>query len=227
MFEMCNLFGQAVMVEACNVDGCHDVFLVGVDFLERHRASIDYRNKEVWHDKHRRLIVIPLRMDSSDGNDNRARVQLASATKLRRRAVQPIEVLVAARDGEGGIFLPTGDLGFVLTAAAVTKVNGGKAIVHVINVHSGQIWLPRKQEVGVWVPAKGDITMLTAATRPQNAIDVMRQKRSATSEIEPVGMTERECNAASDEFDGDEKDPSASDILRLTDTENNGGTKEQ
>ncbi|KAE8907150.1 hypothetical protein PF005_g8921 [Phytophthora fragariae] len=44
-FEMRNVFGQTVTMEACVIDGCSNEFLVGVDFLEHHKASIDFKSK--------------------------------------------------------------------------------------------------------------------------------------------------------------------------------------
>jgi hypothetical protein len=40
-FQMRNVFGQLVGIKACIFDGCTEEFLVGVDFLAKHRANVD------------------------------------------------------------------------------------------------------------------------------------------------------------------------------------------
>ncbi|OWZ11770.1 hypothetical protein PHMEG_00015163 [Phytophthora megakarya] len=159
-FEMRNMFGQVMTVEACTIDGCQDEFMVGVNFLELHKANIDFRSKEVRYDDRGWLVIIAFRTGGASHDDNRARVRLVGATKLRRRAVQPIEVSVTAPYGEEGIFIPTGDFGCVPMDAADTKAHRGKAVIPVINVHGGQVCLRSKQELGVWIPVDSDITML-------------------------------------------------------------------
>ncbi|GMF27793.1 unnamed protein product [Phytophthora fragariaefolia] len=79
---------------------------------------------------------------------------------LRMRAVQPVEVAIAAPDGEGGVFLPTVNNGLVLLAAAVTKVTNGKALIPAIKTYGGRIRLPSKRELGVWIPLKQDMELL-------------------------------------------------------------------
>ncbi|KAE9293289.1 hypothetical protein PR003_g24542 [Phytophthora rubi] len=110
-FEMRNVFGQTVAMEACVIGGCSNEFLVGVDFLEHHKTSIDFKSKEVRFNEREQLVVIPFRTSSTNDDGHRARVRLVSTAKLQRRAVQPLEVSVAAPDGEEDIFVPTGDFG--------------------------------------------------------------------------------------------------------------------
>ncbi|OWZ02522.1 hypothetical protein PHMEG_00025902 [Phytophthora megakarya] len=46
-FDLTNVYGQSVKVDACIIDGCTNEFLVGVDFLEKHRATVDFDFGEV------------------------------------------------------------------------------------------------------------------------------------------------------------------------------------
>ncbi|GMF38697.1 unnamed protein product [Phytophthora fragariaefolia] len=51
-FDMVNAYRQAVTIDACIVDGCTDEFLVGVDFLERHKATMDFDRCELRYEDH-------------------------------------------------------------------------------------------------------------------------------------------------------------------------------
>jgi hypothetical protein len=90
---------------------------------------------------------------------------LAKQVKLGRRAVTPVEVMVAAPDGEEGVFLPTRRIGAVLLAATVMVARGGKALVPAINVHGGRVKLPAKKELGTWVPVDKDVEVLAMSGR--------------------------------------------------------------
>ncbi|OWY95391.1 hypothetical protein PHMEG_00034616, partial [Phytophthora megakarya] len=158
-FSMRNVYGQTVQVDACIIDGCTSEFLVGVDFLEKHRATIDFDRGEVRYVERGHAVVIPFRTYGIK-NGTTATVRLASATNLQFRTVQPVEVAVAAADGDEGIFLPTVEHGAVLLAAAVTKVKGGKALVPAINAYGGRVKLPSRKELGVWVPINSDMELL-------------------------------------------------------------------
>ncbi|KAE8914372.1 hypothetical protein PF010_g12907 [Phytophthora fragariae] len=68
--------------------------------------------------------------------------------------------MVAAPDGEEGIFLPTQSSGAVLLAATETVTRGGNALVPAINVHGGSLKLPAKKELGTWVPVGKDVEVL-------------------------------------------------------------------
>ncbi|OWY94685.1 hypothetical protein PHMEG_00035513, partial [Phytophthora megakarya] len=129
--------GLTVSLTACILDGCTDEFLIGVDFLERHRATIDFEGSELRYSESRQEVVIPFRTD--DGQNG---------------------VSVTAPDGEEGIFLPSGGCGSVMLAAAVTKVRNGKAPVPVINTHGGRVKLPSRRELGEWFPLDADMNVL-------------------------------------------------------------------
>jgi hypothetical protein len=75
-FNMRNAFGQAVSVEACIIDGCTDEFLVGVDFLQRHKATMDFAKNEVRYDEKEQQVVMPFRTESGDGSAKVAAVRL-------------------------------------------------------------------------------------------------------------------------------------------------------
>ncbi|KAE9346468.1 hypothetical protein PR003_g7426 [Phytophthora rubi] len=160
-FSMTNVYGQTVTIDACIVEGCTDEFLVGVDFLERHRATVDFDRGEVRYPERNHEVIIPFRTIKETTDSAVAAVRLASATNLHRRAVQTVEVAIAAPDGEEGVFLPTVNNGAVLLASAVTKVTNGKAMVPAINTYGGRIKLLSRKELGVWIPITPDMELLT------------------------------------------------------------------
>ncbi|KAE9197578.1 hypothetical protein PF002_g19980 [Phytophthora fragariae] len=160
-FSMTNVYGQTVTIDACIVEGCTGEFLVGVDFLERHRATVDFDRGEVRYPERNHEVIIPFRTTKETTDSAVAAVRLASATNLHRRAVQTVEVAIAAPDGEKGVFLPTVNHGAVLLASAVTKVTNGKAMVPAINTYGGRIKLPSRKELGVWIPITQDMELLT------------------------------------------------------------------
>ncbi|KAE8977049.1 hypothetical protein PR003_g26007 [Phytophthora rubi] len=90
-FSMTNVYGQTVTIDACIVEGCTGEFLVGVDFLERHRATVDFDRGEVRYPERNHEVIIPFRTTKETTDSAVAAVRLASATNLHRRAVQTVE----------------------------------------------------------------------------------------------------------------------------------------
>ncbi|KAG6611634.1 Gag-pol fusion protein [Phytophthora cinnamomi] len=126
-FNMVNVYGQKVVLDACIIDGCTNEFLVGVDFLEKHRATMDFDRGEVRYDERGREIIIPFRMADNDDDSAATAVRLVRATNLHRRTVQPVEVTIAAPDGEEAptsVHVPTGET----TAATVTTDSTTKTV---------------------------------------------------------------------------------------------------
>ncbi|OWZ10378.1 hypothetical protein PHMEG_00016780 [Phytophthora megakarya] len=159
-FDMVNVYDQKVSIDACIVDGCTNEFLIGVDFLEKYRATVDFDRSEVRYDEKGHEVIIPFRT-TKDGSDSAvAAVRLARAANLPRRSVQTVDVAVAAPDGEVGVFVPTVNNGAVMLAPAVTKVKNGRAAIPAINTYGGRVKLPNKRELGVWVPLNQDIELL-------------------------------------------------------------------
>ncbi|KAE9005301.1 hypothetical protein PF011_g12098 [Phytophthora fragariae] len=159
-FTMRNAYGQVVELEACIIEGCADEFLVGVDFLRQHRASMDFNCNEVKYFDHGKLIIIPFRTEDDEGGAKVAVVRVVKQSRLVRSAVTPVEVMVTAPDGEEGIFVPTRWCGTVMLAATVTTARGGKAWVPAINVHGGKTKLPAKKELGTWIPTAAGMHLL-------------------------------------------------------------------
>ncbi|KAE8973239.1 hypothetical protein PR002_g26257 [Phytophthora rubi] len=157
---MRNAYGQVVELEACIIEGCADEFLVGVDFLRQHRATMDFECNEVKYFDHDKLVIIPFRTEDDEGGAKVAAVRLVKQSRLVRSAVTPVEVMVTAPDGEEGIFVPTQRCGTVMLAATVTTAKSGKAWIPVINVHGGRTKLPAKKELGTWVPVEADMQLL-------------------------------------------------------------------
>ncbi|KAE9008012.1 hypothetical protein PR001_g16815 [Phytophthora rubi] len=71
-FELTNIFGELVRVDACIINGCTDEFLLGVDFMREHGANMDFAKNEMKYESAGRVIVIPFR--TFDG-DNRGKVE--------------------------------------------------------------------------------------------------------------------------------------------------------
>ncbi|KAE9182666.1 hypothetical protein PF004_g24171 [Phytophthora fragariae] len=67
-FSMVNVFGQRVEIRACVIEGCTDEFLVGVDFMRKHRANMDFDRNEVRYYEKERLVVIPFRTNGVEGD---------------------------------------------------------------------------------------------------------------------------------------------------------------
>ncbi|GMF24519.1 unnamed protein product [Phytophthora fragariaefolia] len=101
--HMRNTFGQWVKIEACIIDVCTDEFLVGVDFLQRHKAVVDFEKNEVRYCKRQQHIINPFRTDEGCKCANVAVVRLARRARLSHSAVTPIAVAVAAPDGVEGV----------------------------------------------------------------------------------------------------------------------------
>ncbi|KAE9038085.1 hypothetical protein PR001_g8115 [Phytophthora rubi] len=132
-FDMVNVYGQKVTIEACIIEECTNEFLVGVDFLGGRRATMDFDRVEVRYAERGQDVIIPFRTTEAKDDPAVAAVRLVSATNLQR----------------------------MLLAAAVTKVEKGKALIPAINTHGGCLKLPTRKELGVWVPINQGIELLT------------------------------------------------------------------
>ncbi|KAG1689145.1 hypothetical protein DVH05_002783 [Phytophthora capsici] len=163
-FRFRTVFGETVCVDACIVKGCDDDFLLGVDFLRKHGANLDFERNELTYREKERRVIIPFRTDAvTEGERVNARVaavRMTRRTQLTGNAVTPVEVSVAAPDGELGMFVPTRCAGAVMLASTVTRASNGKAIVPMINSVPGKTRLPSKKELGVWIPISEDMEVL-------------------------------------------------------------------
>jgi hypothetical protein len=160
-FKMRSVFGEEVVIDACVVDGCTDEFRIGVDFMRRHAAVMDFSKSEVRYREDGRLVVIPFRTYDDDGGVRVATVRLVRRPQIDANTVTPVEVAVPARDGERGIFLPHGHVGAVMLAATVTIARKGRAWVPAINSNSRPAHLPSKKELGTWIPVESDVQVLS------------------------------------------------------------------
>ncbi|KAE9272854.1 hypothetical protein PR003_g30075 [Phytophthora rubi] len=159
-FSMRNIFGEVIRVEACIVSGCTDEFLLGVDFMRGHGAMMDFERNEVRYTTAGRAVVIPFRTHGDTENARVAAVRMVRRTELAGCTVTPIEVSVAADDGEVGIFLPTENTGAVMLAATVTKVKNGRVLVPAVNAKDDKARLPARRELGQWIPLSSDVEVL-------------------------------------------------------------------
>ncbi|KAE9012379.1 hypothetical protein PF005_g10689 [Phytophthora fragariae] len=104
---MRNTYGQAIEVRACIIDGCTDEFLLAVDFTSRHKTSLYFKCNKVRYREKEELVVIPFRTGGGDDGARVAAVKLTRRVRLARSTATPVEVIVAAPDGEEGIFVST------------------------------------------------------------------------------------------------------------------------
>lgn len=82
-FNLSNVFGEIISVDACIVDGCTDEFLVGVDFMRSHGATMDFQSNEVRYRDNGRLVVIPFRTYDKEGSVKVAAVRGPDVCGLR------------------------------------------------------------------------------------------------------------------------------------------------
>ncbi|KAE9114009.1 hypothetical protein PF010_g9861 [Phytophthora fragariae] len=122
---------------------------------------MDFDRNEVRYRDGQRAVVIPFRTHDDVGGARVAPVRMLCRTQLTSHAVTPVEVAVAAEDGERGLFLPTQYTGAVMLAATVTTARNGKAWVPAINTGSTPARLPNKKELGTWVPVNDDMEILS------------------------------------------------------------------
>ncbi|KAG3000683.1 hypothetical protein PC120_g20648 [Phytophthora cactorum] len=139
------------------LDGCLEVFLVGVDIIEKHKATLGFRTNELTYRNAERTVVIPFRIGGAMSNAKVATVRMTAKTYLGRSTVTPVEISVTTEDGEIGIFLPTVQLGSVILAATVMEARNGKGWAPAINANSGRVKLPSKKELGTWIPLDDDV----------------------------------------------------------------------
>ncbi|KAE9012989.1 hypothetical protein PR001_g9034 [Phytophthora rubi] len=159
-FDMRNAFVQRVELAVCIIDGCTDEFLVDVDFMQQHKATMDFARNEVRYVEKNLNVVILFRTENCEGNAKVAAVRLVRRDRLARNAVTPMQKAVAAPDGDEGIFVPTRRCGTVMLAVTVTKAKAGKTYVPVINKRGDRTKLPAKKELGMWTPMDDDMQAL-------------------------------------------------------------------
>ncbi|KAE9019483.1 hypothetical protein PR002_g12796 [Phytophthora rubi] len=131
---MHNVYGQRLCVEACVTEGVSNEFLLGVDFMQKHRANLDFDTNETFDEI---------------GGTTASVVRMVRKTNVDAELIRRVEVAVAVGDGEQGVFIPKPRYGAALLAAVVTTAHGGKAWVPVLNVVGGRAQLPQKDELGV------------------------------------------------------------------------------
>ncbi|POM66195.1 Hypothetical protein PHPALM_17985 [Phytophthora palmivora] len=157
-FDMRNVFGQILRVAAGIIDGCTNEFLMGVDFMKKHKAHMDFDRNEIRYFDKDILVIIPFRTeDHSAGQAYVAAIRLAKRANLARNAVTLTTIVVAAPDKEQDIFVPTQNVGVVMLATTVTQAVGGTPA---INMQSDRTNLPGKKELGVWIPLTEEMQVL-------------------------------------------------------------------
>ncbi|KAE8885742.1 hypothetical protein PF005_g18665 [Phytophthora fragariae] len=159
VFKMLNVYGQRVCVEACVIEGVSNEFLLSVDFMQKHRANLDFDTNEVRY-RSNEQDVIPFQTFDEHGGTAASVVRMVRKTNVDAESIRRVEVAVAAGDGEQGVLIPKPRDVVALLSAAVTTLHGGKAWVPVLNVVCGRAQLPQKDELGVWIPLTEDMTVL-------------------------------------------------------------------
>lgn len=147
-FKITSGFGESITVDACIVEGCTSEFLLGVDFVREHEATMDFSKNDMRYKESSRSVVIPFRTFDKTKGVKVAAVRMARKTRLGRSTVTPVEIAVEAKDGERGIFLPTTTLGSVMLSATLTEARNGKAWVPAIYAGRDRMKLPSKKELG-------------------------------------------------------------------------------
>ncbi|KAE9303040.1 hypothetical protein PF008_g22326 [Phytophthora fragariae] len=159
-FELRSVFNEKVVVDACVVAGCTSEFLLGVDFMRAKGAMMDFGKNEVRYREDGHAVVIPFRTREDSGGARVAAVRMTGKAQLAERTVTPVQVSVAAEDGECGIFIPTKQAGAVMLAATVTKEYHGRAWVPAVNTNGTVARLPNKKELGTWIPLDKEMDIL-------------------------------------------------------------------
>ncbi|GMF45696.1 unnamed protein product [Phytophthora fragariaefolia] len=121
---------------------------------------MDFERSEVMYNDAGRSVVIPFRKYDGAGHDRVAAVRLARRVQLEKCTVTPVEVAVAADDGDAGIFIPTQYTGAVMLCPTVARVRNGKALVPAINANGEESRLPTRKELGKWIPLDSDVELL-------------------------------------------------------------------
>lgn len=88
---------------------------------------MDFDRNEIRYTTAGHAVVFPFRTYDSGKGSRVAAVRVVRRAELDGSTVTPVEVSVAADDGEVGIFLPTKCTGAGMLAATVTKVKNSTA----------------------------------------------------------------------------------------------------
>jgi hypothetical protein len=202
-FVLRNIYGQSIAVEACIVEGCTSEFLLGVDFMARHRAMMDFETQEVRYDDGGRCIVIPFRTFTGEGQTRAAAARMAKRHKISTEIVAQVAMAVPAIDGELGLFIPTTTRrGSLLFAATVVEARGGRVTVPVMNVAGKRVKLPRQEQLGTWMPFDEDMQLLEISSelRRERVREWMESLRGGTDGAVPL-PNESEINVGTDDDD--------------------------
>ncbi|KAG2785086.1 hypothetical protein PC129_g20888 [Phytophthora cactorum] len=90
-------FGEAVAVNANIVAGYTDEFLLGVNFMQQHGATMYFDRNEVLYSEDGRAAVLQFRMGDGTGNARVAAVRMVRKTHIAGRTVMSVEVSVVEK----------------------------------------------------------------------------------------------------------------------------------
>lgn len=158
-FRLQSAYGQWIEVEACVLEGCGDEFLLGLDFMVRHDAQMDFRTHEIRYSTRGNDVILPFKTFAATSNQS-AVVRVARASKVRTETITQVDVVVAAGEGEVGVFVPTYTGKVARLAPTVAVARGGKLRVPVLNALGRRVKLPAREELGKWVPVADDLEVL-------------------------------------------------------------------
>jgi len=161
-FEVTTMYGHVVTIDACMVDGFGEEFLLGEDFMTKHKALINFSTHEMTYDDEGKEVILPFRTFATGrAVSYRAVARAASKWKADTQTVRNVDVAVVAKDGEFGLFIPAPQLeGGMLLAPTVTRAENGLVSVPVMLVGGKRRRLPAKEVLGTWVPVDGEFDML-------------------------------------------------------------------
>ncbi|KAG2903719.1 hypothetical protein PC114_g12142 [Phytophthora cactorum] len=106
-FEMRSTLDEILTVDACVVAGYMDEFLLGVYFMQKKGAVMDFHKSELRYREAEKSVVIPFKTYGGGGSARIAVVRMASKGQIEGSIVTPVEVAVPAEDSELGICIPT------------------------------------------------------------------------------------------------------------------------
>ncbi|KAG2979489.1 hypothetical protein PC118_g11723 [Phytophthora cactorum] len=75
-FQLTSVFDKVVAVDGCIVDGCTGDFLLGVDLMQKHGATMDFERNEIRYKEDSRAVVIPFRTSGVTNNARMAAVRM-------------------------------------------------------------------------------------------------------------------------------------------------------
>lgn len=160
-FSLKSHYDQEFSVDALIVPQVRDAFLIGVDFLVKKAANMDFETSELtWVEEDQMFIMPFMTWDRNTERRMLAQVPIARGSRVQDLATTEVGVAVSAEDGEIGMFIPTPRADQLLVAATLAVARAGSIKIPVVNAMDGPVTLPTKAIMGTWVPTNSDFEVL-------------------------------------------------------------------